>query len=31
MTSEMKKQAQGYNQKLKSWFKKEIDLISEKT
>ena len=31
MTSEMKKQAQGYIQQLKSWFQKEIDLISEKT
>ena len=27
----MKKLAQGYIQKLKSWFQKEIDLISEKT
>ena len=31
MTSEMKEQAQGYIKKLKAWFKKEIDLISEKT
>ena len=31
MTSEMKEQAQGYINKLKAWFKKEIDLISEKT
>ena len=31
MTSEMKEQAQGYINKLKSWYKKEIDLISEKT
>ena len=31
MTSEMKEQAQGYINKLKAWYKKEIDLISEKT
>ena len=31
MSKEMKEQAQGYIKKLKSWYQKEIDLISKKT
>ena len=31
MSSEMKKQAQGYINRFKSWYEKEINLISQKT
>jgi receptor expression-enhancing protein 5/6 len=31
MSSDIKKEAQGYINKFKSWYKKEINLISEKT
>ena len=31
MSSQIKEKAQGYIDKIKSWYKKEIDLISEKT
>ena len=31
MSSQIKEQAQGYIEKIKAWYKKELDLISQKT
>ena len=31
MSKEIKEQAEGYLKKLKSWYQKEIDLISKNT